>query len=150
MISTCNLKRAMATTTTLMRWIIAIVVYMHIIMFARIQALGCIRGSPCWQFKFLALRMSPKVGVIKKPSIQKRPVVARPSLAIQFPQFDDDDREKKALILRRHPVRKSSRRSGAPLGKNKLGRTWELLTIREAVGKVREVWVRHPPPGDYE
>ena len=92
----------------------------------------------------MALRMSPKVAVTKRPNIQKRPIAARPSPAIQFPQFDD---ETKKLFLKRRPVRKSSRRSGAPLGRDKLGRAWELLTIREEFGKVREVWVRRR---DYE
>ena len=97
----------------------------------------------------LALRMSPKAAVIKKPSIRKRPVVARPSLAIQCPQFDDDDRGKTSSS-EAPPSPEVFQKEWSTSWKDKLGRTWELLTIREEFGKVREVWARQPPQRDYE
>ena len=87
--------------------------------------------------------------VIKNPSIRKRPVAARPSPAIQFPQFDDEDREKRSSS-EAPPSPEVFQKEWSASWEEKLGRTWEVLTIRDELGEVREVWVRQPPPRDYE
>ena len=60
------------TTTTLIHWINVIVVYMHIILFARIQALGCITPlSTCQWVSLLSIQVLGATYVPKGGSHQE-------------------------------------------------------------------------------